>query len=145
MLALALASPSSDPVVRDRSVHTAAGVAEASPERGRAVYIAEGCISCHSQYVRPRGDGYFGPHRPLDRTAQPPLVGSRRQGPDLSNVGARRPVAYLRGHLVDPRAHNPGSRMPAYPHLFADQRGDDLVAYLATLGAVAPAAAATLP
>lgn len=113
----------------------ATGLEPESPaERGRAVYIAEGCISCHSQYVRPRGDDFFGPHRPLDRTAQPPLVGSRRQGPDLTNVGARRPVEFLRAHLIDPRAHNPWSRMPAYPHLFADRRGEDLVAYLATLG-----------
>jgi mono/diheme cytochrome c family protein len=40
-------------------------------------------------------------------------------------------------HLIDPRSVSSGSKMPAYAHLFAggSQRGDDLVAYLASLGA----------
>jgi cytochrome c oxidase cbb3-type subunit 2 len=107
--------------------------------RGRAVYVAEGCIHCHSQFVRPgsRDERLWGPARPLDRREQPPLIGNRRQGPDLSAVGLRRSPLWNRLHLMDPRSLTPASRMPAYAHLFApgDRRGDDLVEYLAALGA----------
>lgn len=107
--------------------------------RGRAIYIAEGCIHCHSQFVRPWRDdeALWGPARPLDRGQSPPLVGNRRQGPDLANVGLRRDIAWHRAHLIDPRSVVPGSRMPSYGHLFSggDPRGSDLVAYLSRLGA----------
>lgn len=111
-------------------------------ERGLRIYRAEGCIHCHSQYVRPgsRDEIVWGPHRALDRAEAPPLLGVRRQGPDLANVGNRRSPLWQRLHLQDPRALDPGSRMPSYRHLFADRpeggasRGADLVAYLDSLG-----------
>jgi cbb3-type cytochrome c oxidase subunit II len=109
---------------------------------GREVYIAEGCMHCHTQYVRPRAEKdveQWGPARPLLETlaAAPPLIGTRRQGPDLANVGNRRSPEWNRLHLIDPRVVSPGSRMPSYAHLFAggDIRGESLVAYLASLGA----------
>lgn len=111
-------------------------------ERGRQVYIAEGCINCHSQYVRPlrRDIERWGPsseHRPATDTQ--PLYGNRRQGPDLTNVGLRRSATWHRLHLIAPRSLMPGSRMPSYAHLFeaGNPHGDDLVAYLASLGASA--------
>lgn len=120
--------------------------ADASPTdetvaAGRAVYIAEGCIHCHSQYVRPGtpDELRWGPSRPLAEMLQeePPLPGNRRQGPDLQNVGNRRSPDWNRLHLTDPRALAPASTMPRYAHLFApgDPRGEALVAYLASLGA----------
>lgn len=125
---------------------------------GRAVYVAEGCIHCHSQFVRPGGrdERLWGPSHPLDRSERPPLVGNRRQGPDLAAVGLRRNPVWNRLHLIDPRALTPASRMPSYAHLFAtgERRGDDLVEYLASLGsglgdarlaAVAQAEAAAAP
>ncbi len=105
--------------------------------RGRQVYIQEGCINCHSQYVRPRSRDVelWGPHRPVAGGENPPLYGNRRQGPDLTNAGSRRPREWHRLHLVEPRTVSAGSRMPSYAHLFADDdtRGDDLVAYLGSL------------
>lgn len=115
--------------------------------RGRLVYIQEGCIHCHSQYVRPgtRDEAWWGPARLLDREQRPPLVGARRQGPDLLEVGNRRNDLWHEVHLRDPRALNPGSRMPSYDHLFRDgERGRDLVAYLASLGAGTEAERAAL-
>ncbi|AOS46391.1 Cytochrome C oxidase, mono-heme subunit/FixO [Lacunisphaera limnophila] len=110
--------------------------------QGREVYIAEGCIHCHSQYIRPGVAAdveRWGPARPLAAllAEAPPLPGNRRQGPDLANVGNRRYPEWNRVHLQKPRALSPGSRMPAYAHLFADGdgRGEALVAYLASLGA----------
>ncbi len=105
--------------------------------RGRRVYIEEGCLHCHSQYVRPdtRDVAQWGPFRPFDREERPVLIGNRRQGPDLLNAGNRRSEEWHRLHLRDPQAVSPGSRMPAYEHLFSDStRGDDLVAYLMSLG-----------
>lgn len=110
--------------------------------RGREVYIREGCIHCHSQYVRPHvalDVERWGPATQLDEllAQRPPLPGNRRQGPDLANVGNRRSPEWNRLHLREPRAVSPGSRMPSYAHLFAgvDSDGDALVAYLASLGA----------
>ncbi len=110
--------------------------------RGRAVYIAEGCINCHSQYVRPdtRDVALWGPTTGMATDLDPPLPGNRRQGPDLSQVGNRRSRVWQRLHLIDPRALNPWSRMPSYAHLFEDGRGGDLVAYLLSLGAATTAA-----
>lgn len=114
------------------------GAPAAAVARGRAVYVAEGCIHCHSQFVRPgsRDESLWGPALPLDRAEQPPMVGNRRQGPDLATVGLRRNPVWNRLHLLDPRSITPQSRMPSYAHLFApgDRRGDDLVEYLASLG-----------
>jgi len=107
---------------------------------GRAVYVAEGCIHCHSQYVRPHtADATrWGPVHSLTEVEapRPPLLGNRRQGPDLQNVGARRSAEWQRLHLQSPRSLTPGSRMPAYAHLFRAGRpdGDALVAYLGSLG-----------
>jgi cytochrome c oxidase cbb3-type subunit 2 len=111
----------------------------ATEQRGRQVYIREGCINCHSQFIRPTTEDVllWGPARPLDRMERPPLVGNRRQGPDLLNVGTRRNAEWQRLHLVDPPSVSPGSRMPAYAHLFAggSADGDDLIAYLMSCGA----------
>jgi len=113
---------------------------------GREVYVSEGCIHCHSQYVRPGTTDVvrWGPAVPMDqlRRESPPLPGNRRQGPDLTNVGARRSAEWNRLHLQDPQAVNPGSRMPSYAHLFAGDAaaGGALVAYLGSLGAERAAA-----
>ncbi len=106
-------------------------------ERGRQVYIGEGCIHCHSQYVRPGTQDVvmWGPvsNPATVQKQKPPLIGNRRQGPDLSNVGSRRSPLWLRIHLMDPRAVSPHSIMPSYAYLFRNSRGDDLVAYLSSL------------
>jgi cytochrome c oxidase cbb3-type subunit 2 len=112
----------------------------ASVALGRQVYIAEGCINCHSQYVRPQTADVerWGPQRPLAEALEqtPPLFGNRRQGPDLQNVANRRSREWQRVHLLEPRAITSGSRMPAYAHLFAGaaQRGEALLDYLDMLG-----------
>jgi mono/diheme cytochrome c family protein len=107
--------------------------------RGRQVYISEGCINCHSQYVRPNTPDVlmWGPVQTIDelRLEHPPLIGNRRQGPDLSGVGIRRSSLWLKAHFYDPHEVNHASFMPSYAYLFAGpgSRGDDLVAYLNSL------------
>ena len=106
-------------------------------ERGRRIYIAEGCINCHSQYVRPNTADVtmWGPVTSLDaiHRQRPPLIGNRRQGPDLSQVGARRSPLWLRIHFMNPRDVSYGSIMPRFDYLFSDSRGGDLIAYLGSL------------
>lgn len=106
---------------------------------GMRVYIAEGCMNCHSQYSRPHSKDLFhsGPISQFNEpSGQAVLIGNRRQGPDLSNIGVRRSREWNRQHLLDPQAISPGSRMPAYPHLFdaeKDSQGEMLLDYLESL------------
>ncbi len=109
----------------------------AQVERGKQVYISEGCIHCHSQYVRPGTADVlmWGPVESMEELhgQRPPLIGNRRQGPDLSQVGARRSRLWLKAHFYNPAQVSGSSVMPSYGFLFNDQRGDDLVAYLESL------------
>ena len=95
-------------------------------QRGRDVYIANGCMYCHTQQPRDRN---LGPdhERGWGRASvpgdyvydKPHLLGSMRTGPDLFNIGARQPSKdWHLGHLYQPRAYVPGSTMPPYPFLF---------------------------
>ena len=122
---------------------SAATTAQAVIDRGQQVYLSEGCIHCHSQYVRPGSpdEALWGTARKVEDVLQgkPVLIGNRRQGPDLSFVGARRSQAWLKAHFIDPRALMPDSVMPSYAHLFQDARGDALVTYLKESGLIAMA------
>jgi len=106
---------------------------------GRQVYISEGCIHCHSQYSRPTGrdkEMWAPADQPPGQDASAVLIGNRRQGPDLSNIGLRRSREWNQMHLIHPDQINPGSRMPSYRHLFAkgnDEAGEDLLDYLSSL------------
>lgn len=135
--ALAIEHMLGDDPAAPRAAESGAAAKLAAMARGRRVYIAEGCINCHSQYVRPHSPDVqmWGPagNPEAIRREDPPLIGNRRQGPDLSQVGARRSPLWLKIHLIDPRAVSYGSIMPSYAYLFRDGRGDDLVAYLASL------------
>jgi cbb3-type cytochrome c oxidase subunit II len=116
-------------------------------QRGRQVYISEGCINCHSQYVRPNTSDVlvWGPIQTVEdlHRERPPLIGNRRQGPDLSEVGARRSPLWMKAHFFHPSEVSHASVMPSYAYLFHDDRdtrGDDLIAYLQSLRSAASTA-----
>jgi cytochrome c oxidase cbb3-type subunit II len=98
---------------------------------GRRVYIANGCVYCHSQQPRDpsiapdQQRGWGRPSVPNDyRHDTPHLLGTMRTGPDLLNIAVRQPSRdWHLGHLYQPRAYLPGSIMPAYPYLFEIRRG----------------------
>ena len=98
---------------------------------GRQVYIANGCVYCHSQQPRdikqaPDASRGWGRASVAADYAYdtPHLLGTMRTGPDLMNIGARQPSqAWHLGHLYAPRAYSPGSIMPAYPYLFEVKKG----------------------
>ena len=60
------------------------------------------------------------------RSQRPPLIGNRRQGPDLAEVGGRRSPLWLKVHFFNPPEVSGASIMPSYAFLFRDQRGNDL-------------------
>ncbi|MBA1243696.1 cytochrome-c oxidase, cbb3-type subunit II [Pseudomonas japonica] len=88
---------------------------------GRDVFIANGCVGCHSQMIRPlRAETErYGHYSLAGESAwdHPFLWGSKRTGPDLARVGKRYSDAWHVAHLLDPRSLVPESVMPAYPFL----------------------------
>jgi cytochrome c oxidase cbb3-type subunit 1/cytochrome c oxidase cbb3-type subunit I/II len=103
---------------------------------GRAVYVREGCVACHTQSVRPIvPDVGLGPVSVAGDYANeaPALVGVERLGPDLMHVGSRLDDADALGaHLDDPRADRPWSIMPSYRYLTQGDL-DALTEYLLSL------------
>ncbi|MFO8231178.1 MAG: cytochrome-c oxidase, cbb3-type subunit II [Longimonas sp.] len=86
---------------------------------GRDIYIAEGCVGCHSQAVRPFRHELerYGEYQRAGETVyeRPFLWGSKRTGPDLARVGGKYPHLWHVRHMEDPRSTSPGSVMPPYP------------------------------
>jgi cytochrome c oxidase cbb3-type subunit I/II len=108
-------------------------------QAGRDIYVREGCYTCHSQMVRPLEHETlrYGPaaeawEYTYDRPFQ---LGSRRIGPDLQRVGGKYPDAWHWNHLLDPRSTSPGSVMPTYGWLLADEV--DPADVTASIGALA--------
>ncbi len=98
--------------------------------KGLNVYIDEGCVYCHTQQVRPiemdqpwgrpsaPGD-YARINRPSAWQQTPAVLGSSRNGPDLSNIGERQPSdVWHYMHLYNPRSVVEESIMPSHPWLF---------------------------
>ena len=88
---------------------------------GRDIYIANGCVQCHSQMIRPfRAETErYGHYSVAGESVwdHPFLWGSKRTGPDLARVGGRYSDDWHRAHLYNPRNVVPESIMPAYPWL----------------------------
>lgn len=96
--------------------------ASESVSEGRKIYIEEGCGVCHTQFVRDLlvDQAYGRGSLPGDYALEdPPMLGTQRTGPDLSNVGKRQPSeVWNLIHLYNPRAVVSSSVMPGYPWLF---------------------------
>ena len=99
--------------------------------KGKALYVANGCVGCHTQYVRnvdmdkvwgerpSIAADYAGMHRTDFWRNTATLMGSERTGPDLTNIGNRQPsIDWQLLHLYQPRAVVKQSIMPAYQWMF---------------------------
>ena len=117
-------------------------------ERGRQVYLRDGCWQCHSQYIRPV-TGETARWGPVSQTGEyaydrPHMFSTRRIGPDLTRVGRKYGDDWHVAHLWNPQEVVPDSMMPRFPWLFEEPQGQDppvlsedgkaLVAYLQRLG-----------
>ena len=89
--------------------------------QGRDIYIREGCLSCHSQLIRPfRSETErYGEYSKAGEYVydHPFLWGSKRIGPDLHREGGKYPNMWHYLHMQDPRSMSPGSIMPSFPWL----------------------------
>lgn len=105
-------------------------------DSGRSIYIANGCVYCHSQSIRTIDWGLG-----AERIAQagdyvadrPILLGSARTGPDLSQEGGEHPDDWQMAHFINPRYTRPLSIMPAFAFLGAKNL-KKLIAYVQSLG-----------
>ncbi|WP_318416515.1 cytochrome-c oxidase, cbb3-type subunit II [Photobacterium leiognathi] len=105
---------------------------------GRDIYISEGCHTCHSMMVRPLNaeiKRYGRYNRESDDIYEHPnLWGSKRTGPDLTNLGRKYSDQWHIIHLRNPRDVVPTSIMPSYPWLFEQVLdGEDIEAKLTAL------------
>ena len=93
---------------------------------GRDIYIREGCVSCHSQMVRPFRHEVIRYKGEYSKSGEfvydhPFLWGSKRTGPDLHRVGGKYPDSWHYHHMSDPDKISNGSIMPTYPWLFTNK------------------------
>lgn len=103
---------------------------------GRELYIANGCVYCHSQSVRTFDWGIG-----AERIAQagdyiadhPILLGSQRTGPDLSQEGGEHPDDWHMAHFMNPRNTSPNSIMPRF-NFYSEEELELLTAYAQSLG-----------
>lgn len=102
---------------------------------GKAIYVGNGCVACHTQQVRnvemdkvwgerpSIAADYADQHRTDFWRNTATLMGTERTGPDLANVGNRQPSeAWHLLHLYQPRAVVGESIMPAYQWLFEEKK-----------------------
>jgi cytochrome c oxidase cbb3-type subunit I/II len=105
------------------NIPTIASVKPYSPLelQGRDIYIREGCVSCHSQLVRPfRSETErYGEYAKAGEFVydHPFLWGSKRTGPDLLREGLKYPNLWHYLHMDDPTTVSPGSLMPRFSWL----------------------------
>ena len=69
----------------------------------------------------------MGPIENIDEVhcQRPPLIGNRRQGLDLSQIGGHRWPLLLKIHFFNPAEVSGASIMASNGFLFRDRRGDD--------------------
>ena len=88
---------------------------------GRDLYIREGCVSCHSQMIRPfRSEVMrYGEYSKSGEYVydHPFLWGSKRTGPDLHRIGGKYSDNWHLNHMYDPQSTSSGSIMPSYKWL----------------------------
>lgn len=110
-------------------------------QRGRDMYVREGCYLCHSQMIRPfRDENLRYGHYSLAAESKydhPHQWGSKRTGPDLARVGGKYSNAWHTQHLNRPMDVVPESIMPNYPWLLEnDLDFSDIAARMRALKAV---------
>jgi cytochrome c oxidase cbb3-type subunit II len=126
-VAFALLQPNKDP-------NTGAVEPQGNPgtaDQGARVFAANGCVYCHSQFVRDKNEGAdidrgWGKRRTVARDYmfdRHVFLGNSRLGADLTNIGVRQADPQWFYHLLyDPQSLHPASVMPAFRYLFRTQK-----------------------
>lgn len=109
------------------NIPTIASVKPYSPLEleGRDVYISNGCVSCHSQMIRPFRSEVerYGEYSKAGEFVydHPFLWGSKRTGPDLHRIGGKYNDNWHFNHMYDPQSTSPESIMPAYQWIIRNE------------------------
>ena len=115
-------------------------------EAGRRLYAANGCVYCHSQYLRPQDWTGVASFRTVGRVAQAGdyyyqqtvLMGTERTGPDLSQEGGAHDDEWHLAHFYNPRYTSPKSIMPQFSFYYEDLKPKEdilnLISYVQSLG-----------
>jgi cytochrome c oxidase cbb3-type subunit 2 len=108
----------------------------AEEKEGHDLYVQNGCSYCHTLFVRVN-DWDKGSERIAQAgdyyKQEPPIMGSARIGPDLSEEGGEHPDDWHFVHFIDPRYTSPVSVMPDWAFLGKDKI-KKLTAYVQYLG-----------
>ena len=135
-----------DPQIKDEGADVYPMPQSGMAVRGQQVYNANGCVYCHSRWVRPDYaasdlDRKWGDRRSAPRDylfERPVLLGKMRTGPDLSNIGQRAPAedenAAAAASSSPGASAAPGGASPAAP------AGSPAVAAAGQKAAASPAA-----
>jgi len=105
-------------------------------EEGRKIYVNNGCMYCHTQFIRSIdwGMGALRVAESGDYVAdRPNLVGTERTGPDLSQEGGEHPDDWHQAHFANPRFTRPESVMPSWTFL-GPRKIEALTVYVQSLG-----------
>lgn len=104
-------------------------------EEGEHIFAIEGCWYCHTDQTRTLvqdvvlngSDSYPAPPSTPNEYIYQQITfpGTKRNGPDLSRVGVKRPSRdWHKAHFWSPKTASKGSIMPSYRHFFDfDPRG----------------------
>lgn len=104
-------------------------------ELGEHIYAVEGCWYCHTDQTRTLvqdvvlngSDSYPAPPSSPNEYIYQQITfpGTKRNGPDLSRVGIKRPSRdWHKSHFWSPKTKSAGSIMPSFQHFFDfDPRG----------------------
>ncbi len=118
----------------NKDPNTGAVVPQGNPgtaDQGARVFAANGCVYCHSQFVRDKKEGAdidrgWGKRRTVARDYmfdRHVFLGNSRLGADLTNIGVRQTDPQWFYHLLyDPQSLHPASVMPAFRYLFRTQK-----------------------
>lgn len=98
---------------------------------GEHLYAIEGCWYCHTDQTRTLiqdvvlngSESYPAPPSSANEYIYQEITfpGTKRNGPDLSRVGVKRPSRdWHKGHFWSPKTASKGSIMPAFQHFFDD-------------------------
>lgn len=110
-------------------------------EMGERIYASEGCFYCHTDQTRTLvqdlvlngSDSYPAPPSSANEYIYQNVTfpGTKRNGPDLSRVGVKRPSRdWHKAHFWSPKSQSVGSIMPSFRHFFDfDPHGTDKSPY----------------
>ena len=122
LAACAPPTPPPKPAATDSKPAASGGTVAGDAAAGRTLFLAKGCIACHTAQGIQGATGTIGPN--LNG------IGDPAKRPTLTDGGRNTPE-HIREWIKDPQKLKPGTMMPNLQ--LSDKEADDLTALLLTL------------